>query len=83
MNNGTKKALQGFLIGAAAGVVAGILLAPASGKESRKKLNDSAKDLKGKLNNQLDETLSKLSDFTETTLSSLKNVAKGEKVSNN
>ncbi|MDJ1502204.1 YtxH domain-containing protein [Xanthocytophaga agilis] len=82
MKDNTKKVLQGFLIGAAAGVVAGLLLAPSSGKETRKKIADSAKDLSDKFGNEFDDAMSKLSSFTETTLSNLKN-AKSEKVSSN
>ena len=83
MNDNSKKVLQGLLIGAAAGVVAGLLLAPSAGKETRKKLADSAKDLTDKFGGEFEGALSKLTDLTETTLGNLKNVTKGEKVSNN
>ncbi len=82
MNDDTKKVIQGLLIGAAAGVVAGILLAPSSGKDTRKKLADSAKDISDKFGSEFDNALGKISNFTESTLSNLKNV-KSEKVSNN
>jgi gas vesicle protein len=52
MNNG-QKILLSFLAGAAAGVVAGLLLAPDSGKEIRKKIAKKASDLKGTLENQI------------------------------
>ncbi len=38
MNDGTTKGLLGFMLGAAIGATMGILLAPASGKDTRKKL---------------------------------------------
>ena len=40
--NDTGKVLFAALVGAAAGAVAGVLLAPASGKETRKKISDKA-----------------------------------------
>lgn len=82
MNENTKNVIQGFLIGAAAGIVAGLLLAPTSGKDTRKKIADSAKDLSDKFGTEFEGALSKLSNFTESTLSSLKNV-KSENISNN
>ncbi len=71
MDNSTKKALQGFLIGAAAGIAAGILLAPSTGKETRNKIAKSAKNLTGKVSDQLGEALGKISEYTESTFSSL------------
>ena len=82
MNENTKNVIQGFLIGAAAGIVAGVLLAPGSGKDTRKKIADSAKDLSDKFGTEFEDALSKLSNFTESTISNLKNV-KNEKISSN
>ena len=81
MDDNTKKVMQGFLIGAAAGVIAGLLLAPGSGKDTRQKLADSAKDLSDKFGSEFDDVMGKISNFTESTLSNLK--SKTEKVSNN
>jgi len=83
MNDNSKKVLQGLLIGAAAGVVAGLLLAPSAGKETRQKIAGSAKDLTDKFSGEFENAISKLTDLTESTLSSLKNTGKGDKVSNN
>jgi len=52
MSNG-QKILFSFLAGAAAGVVAGLLLAPDSGKEIRKKIAKKASDIKGTLENRI------------------------------
>lgn len=52
MSNG-QKILFSFLAGAAAGVVAGLLLAPDSGKEIRKKIAKKASDIKGNLENRI------------------------------
>jgi gas vesicle protein len=49
MNDGTTKGLLGFVLGAALGAAAGILLAPASGQETRRriarKVQDTQEDL--------------------------------------
>jgi gas vesicle protein len=45
MNNYSKIGIA-FLAGAAAGAIAGILLAPEKGTETRKKIADKAKNLK-------------------------------------
>ena len=50
--SGLGKTFFAFLLGAAAGTIAGILLAPDSGKNTRKKLADKVKDMKGKLGEQ-------------------------------
>ena len=52
MSNG-QKILFSFLAGAAAGVVAGLLIAPDSGKEIRKKIAKKASDIKGTLENRI------------------------------
>lgn len=52
MSNG-QKILFSFLAGAAAGVVAGLLLAPDSGKEIRKKIAKKAFDIKGTLEDRI------------------------------
>jgi gas vesicle protein len=44
-----------FLVAAAGGFVAGVLLAPKSGKETRQELKEKAMDYKGKANDGLDE----------------------------
>ena len=51
--SGSRKTFFAFLAGAIAGAVAGLLLAPDSGKNTRKKLADKAKDIKDKLEDQL------------------------------
>lgn len=68
--NTTVKVVGGFLIGAAVGAAAGILLAPESGKRTRKRLLDESKrmsdnafdsvskafdSVKGSYNKKLDE----------------------------
>lgn len=57
-----QKVILGFLCGVAAGAIAGILFAPESGKETRKKLASKAKDLKDGLNEQLSGTFGRIAD---------------------
>ncbi len=83
MEDNTKNVLQGLLIGAALGVLAGILLAPSSGKDTRRKISDSTKDLKNKVGSQLEDTMNKASQYAESTIANLKNTAKPENISNN
>lgn len=52
MSNG-QKILFSFLAGATAGIVAGLLLAPDSGKEIRKKIAKKASDIKGTLEDRI------------------------------
>ena len=42
------KFFTGVAIGAAIGAIAGVLLAPQSGEETREKIGDMAKDVAGK-----------------------------------
>ena len=63
----TTKILLGFLAGAAAGAIVGILFAPDKGSETRRKIadesNDLADNLKGKINNLVDGVKEKFSSF--------------------
>ncbi|GAB4126015.1 MAG: hypothetical protein OHK0045_10790 [Raineya sp.] len=52
MSNG-QKILFSFLAGAAAGVVAGLLIAPDSGKEIRKKIAKKAANIKDTLESRI------------------------------
>ncbi len=58
----TSKVLLGVVIGLAAGAMAGVLMAPDSGPNTRQKLsskgNDMVDDLKGKFNDFLDGFMS-------------------------
>lgn len=69
MNKGTRNTVLGFLAGAATGALAGVLIAPAKGSKTRKKIkkqivnttkgvSDSvgkkADDIKGKINEVVD-----------------------------
>ncbi len=74
-NNENEKTLLGFIVGAAAGVAVGMLLAPFAGEESRKKITDKAKTLNG----QLGETINKVTEkVTEAGKSVLNKKAKAK-----
>ncbi len=63
-----QKVLIGFLCGVAAGALAGVLLAPESGKETRKKLASRAKNLSGDLGDQLSSAFGRISDQVNSSL---------------
>ena len=68
-----QKVVVGFLCGVAAGALAGILLAPNSGEETRKIIADKATDLKDDLSNQLSSTFGRLSEQVNNSLGLKKN----------
>lgn len=55
MENNTSNILIATAIGIVAGSITGILLAPASGKETRKKIKKRAKKLKKRFSSGLDD----------------------------
>lgn len=57
MKNDGFKILSGFFIGAIGGLLTGILIAPESGKDTRKKISDTANKIKEDLSEFADETL--------------------------
>lgn len=57
------KLLVGLVLGAAAGVVAGMLLAPESGKDTREKIKNSTLDLKDDLEAKLHDLSKKIKDL--------------------
>src|SRR4028119_452252 len=71
MKNDNQSTLLSFLIGAAAGVAAGLLLAPYSGTESRKKIAQSANDLAGKVGDQWGDTAEKLSGYVDSAVTAV------------
>jgi gas vesicle protein len=57
MKNDGFKIMSGFFIGAIGGLLTGILIAPESGKDTRKKISDTANKIKDDLSDFADETL--------------------------
>lgn len=79
--------LSGIIVGALAGVAAGILLAPESGDKTRKKLaadgNKIKGDLEGSLNKSIDTFLDTISqavdEYSKQSKKSLKQAKKKKK----
>ncbi len=68
------KFLAGAIIGGAIGAVAGILLAPQSGEETRELLNDASKDVAKKT----DKTVKEIQDKADVVVSDLQQ--KGDEI---
>lgn len=68
------KFIAGFIVGGAIGAVAGILLAPKSGEETRELLSNSAKDMIKKA----DETAKQIQSKADDAVSELQK--KGEEI---
>ena len=60
-----QKVLIGALAGIAAGVAIGVLVAPASGEETRQRISDTADSLKKKLRKLRGITADELDELTE------------------
>ena len=65
--NGSEKTLFAFVLGAAAGLAAGFLFAPAKGKNTRKKLSNRASELKDEFTENIDSD--KLRELANSALS--------------
>lgn len=74
------KLLIGLILGAAAGAIAGLLLAPASGDETREKIKGSIGGLKDDFDAKLNEVSKKIKDLDDTSLEGYKN--KFERIKN-
>lgn len=68
------KFLAGFVVGGALGAIAGILLAPQSGEETRELLNDASKDVVKKT----DRTVKEIQDKADIVVSDLQK--KGDEI---
>ena len=79
MNN-NEKVIISFLVGAAAGALAGLLLAPASGDETREKLKDNALRVSDDLRKQAQKAMSSLDDARNSAEGYLNDIK--EKISN-
>ena len=65
-NRSTGSAILGTLLAVGVGFAAGILLAPASGKETRKNIGDKADDWKKDLEDATNKTLASLKETKES-----------------
>jgi len=65
MNN-AGRVLLGFVAGAAAGAVVGILMAPDNGEKTRKMIADKSNKLKVDLNNKMQQGIEKMNSLTDS-----------------
>lgn len=83
MNKSTGNAILGFIFGAAVGVAAGILFAPRSGAETRKKIEKKAReysdDITKKVGNKIDELKGHMDEFAHEAKSRIRKAAPEEK----
>lgn len=78
MANSKRTAIT-FILGAAAGAVAGILLAPDTGKNTRTKWKQAAMDLKDNINTQVEDGYNKINQIKEEAIAAVnKTIKKGE-----
>ncbi len=64
MNTG-QKILLSFLAGISVGAVAGLLIAPDSGRETRKKIAKKAVDIKSSIGTQMTKLTDKVNELTK------------------
>ena len=73
------KSLPGIIIGIAAGVALGVLIAPKSGKSTRKKIADGKdsffNDLQDQLQDGIDSIKKQYNEFVDASASKAKDVA--------
>jgi len=66
------KLLLGLIVGATAGAIAGLMLAPASGKETREKIVDKASELKSDLDKKFVDLSNKIHELDKDSLKDFK-----------
>lgn len=62
----SSKIMLGVLAGAAAGTIAGILIAPDRGENTRKKVSDSSNKFKEDINSKLQQSVDRMNSLTES-----------------
>lgn len=72
MKDSTGKIIAGFLVGAAVGAIAGILLAPDKGSVTRKKISDKASEAGGAVKDKLSDKLEDLKEYVASKLDKVK-----------
>ncbi len=63
MSNSSGKVVFGFIFGAAVGVAAGLLFAPGSGDETRKKVKEKSKEYTDELTKQVNTRFDELKNY--------------------
>jgi gas vesicle protein len=69
------KIITGVLIGAAAGAILGVLFAPDSGSETRRKISERSSDLADTLKNKFNDFVDAVSDKFQGAKDQAKNMA--------
>ncbi len=79
MDKSNGKAVVGFIFGAAVGLAAGMLFAPRSGVETRKKLEKKAKEYSDevahKVGRKIDDLKGQMDEFANETKAKIKKAA--------
>jgi gas vesicle protein len=82
MDKSTGKAVVGFIFGAAVGVAAGMLFAPRSGVETRKKIEKKAReysdDITKKVGDKIDDLKGHMNDFANEAKARVKKASPEE-----
>jgi len=65
MDNSTGKAIVGFVFGAAIGVAAGILFAPRSGAETRKRIEKKAREYSDDISKKVGDKIEDLKGYVD------------------
>lgn len=78
----SKKLLTGVILGAAVGTALGILFAPESGKDTRKKIAKKSADLGDVLKEKLEEVSAMVKEKFETIKSDANDIIEKNKASN-
>jgi gas vesicle protein len=72
MNKGTKNAVLGFLFGAAAGALAGVLIAPQKGSKTRKQIQKKVMDMSREMTDTITEKVDDLKDQVKEMVGKVK-----------
>ena len=69
-------AILGVLVGGVLGAVAGLLLAPASGRETRRRIVDTSADAKDRTLDLIDESRERMSDLVDESRSRISDLVR-------
>lgn len=72
----TSKVVAALLVGAVAGALTGLLLAPESGDKTRRKLNKSAKDMIDDLEDAWEESAEKIKSLADSAVEEIEKYSK-------
>lgn len=70
------KVISALLVGAAAGALVGLLLAPESGDKTRRKLNKTAKDLLDDLEDAWEDSAERIKSLADSAVEELEKYSK-------